>query len=122
MTFIPKFHILTIRGKKSGILTIFGHVSAILEDLLTEKEKNGKTKKLHLVLEDMVKLFYFMTLIPKFHILATRGKQKLILTIFVHVLAILEDFLTEMEKMNKTKKLRLVNTFFKCGLRFFHFL
>ena len=40
MNFIPKLYILATRGKKSGILTIFGHISAILEDFLTEMEKN----------------------------------------------------------------------------------
>ena len=30
-----------------GILTIFGHILAILEDFLTEKEKMHKTIKLH---------------------------------------------------------------------------
>ena len=43
-----------------------------------------------------------MASIPKFHILAT----------------ILEDFLTEIEKNNKKKTLRLVDTFFKSGLLF----
>ena len=45
MAFLPKFHILATRGKKSGILTIFVYVSAILEDFLTEKEKNVKNEK-----------------------------------------------------------------------------
>ncbi len=48
--------------------------------------------------EDMVKLFYFMILIPKLNILATRGKKGGFFTIFGHISAILEDFLTEMEK------------------------
>jgi hypothetical protein len=39
--FFPKFHILDTMGKESGILTILEPVSAILEDYLTEKEKNG---------------------------------------------------------------------------------
>ena len=80
----------------------------------------NKTKMLHFVLEDVGKLFYFMTFIPKFHILATRGKKSGILTIFGPILAILEDFLTEKEKMHKTKKLYHVDTYLECVL-FFHF-
>ena len=38
LTFIPKFHILAVRGEKTCILTIFGRISAILEDFLIEKE------------------------------------------------------------------------------------
>jgi hypothetical protein len=63
--------------------------------------------------EDMVKLFYFITFIPKFHILATRGEKSCILTIFSPILAILEDFLTEKEK----DKLSLANDWLKVGLR-----
>ena len=44
--------------KKNVILTIFGHVLANLDDFLTEKKKINKTKKLHLVLEDVRKLFF----------------------------------------------------------------
>ena len=73
-------------------------VLAIFEDFLTGKEKIGKIKKMGLVLEDVAKLFYFMTFIPKLHILATKGKKSWILMIFVHILAILKDFHTEMEK------------------------
>ena len=40
MTFITKFHILATKVKKSGIFTIFVHVSVILEDFLTEMEKS----------------------------------------------------------------------------------
>ena len=50
--------------------------------------------------EDMVKLFYFMTFIPKSHILA-------IFLFFLHVSALLKVFLTELEKMNKMKKLHM---------------
>ena len=57
ITFIPKCHILVIRCKKCGILTIFGHVLAILKDFLSELERKNKTKKLHMTLEDMVKFF-----------------------------------------------------------------
>ena len=39
----------------------------------------------------------------------------------VCILAILEDFLTEMEKTQKMKKVRLVDTYLECGLRFFIF-
>ncbi len=35
----------------------------------------GPIKKLDMTSEDMVKLFYFMTFIPKLHFLATRGKK-----------------------------------------------
>ena len=35
---------------------------------------------------------------------------------FIHISAILEDFLTEKEKNNKMKKFRLVDTFLKYGL------
>ena len=51
-----------------------------------------------ITLEGVAKLFYFMAFIPKCHILATRGK----FYHFGHISAILEDFLTEKEKMNKT--------------------
>ena len=77
---------------------LFGPVSAILEDFLTEKKKMNKNKKFNLVIEDVGKLFYFMNFIPKLHILATRGKKSGIFTIFEHISAILEDLLTEMEK------------------------
>ncbi len=79
-------------------LTIFGHVSAILEDFSTELERINKTKKLHMTFEDMVKLFSFMTFTPKLHILAT-----------------------EMEKVIKMKKLGLIDTYLVCGLRFLNF-
>ena len=49
-------------------------------------------------LEEVAKLFYFMTFIPKCHILATRGQNSGILTIFWHISAVFEDFLTELEK------------------------
>ena len=62
-----------------------------------------------------------MNFIPKLHILATRGQKSEILTIFGHISAILEDFLTEMEKTQKMKKVRLVDTYLECGLRFFIF-
>ena len=44
MTFIPKFHILAPRSKKSENVTSFGHISGISEDFLTEKEKNDKNE------------------------------------------------------------------------------
>ena len=99
MIFIPKLHILATRVKKSIILTIFGPYLAILEDFLTKKK--NKTWKLHIILEEVGKLFYFMTYIPKFHILA-----------------FLENFLTEEEKNGKTKKLHLV---LEDMVRFFYF-
>ncbi len=39
--FIPKFHILSPKEKKSENFNIFVHILAILEDFLTEKEKNA---------------------------------------------------------------------------------
>ena len=54
-------------------------------------------KLVHMTLEDVAKLFYIMNFIPKFHILGTRGKQIVIFTIFGHISAVLEDFLTEKE-------------------------
>ena len=39
LTLIPKLHTLATRGEKSSIFTIFGRILAILEDILTEKEK-----------------------------------------------------------------------------------
>ena len=51
-----------------------------------------------MTLEDMAKLFYFLTFIPKFHILAPRSKKSENVTIFGHISGILEDFLTEKEK------------------------
>ena len=40
-----------------------------------------------MTLEDLAKLFYFMTFISKFHILASRGQTSEILTIFGHISA-----------------------------------
>ena len=48
----------------------FVPVLAILEVFLTELEKMNKMKNLHMTLEDVKKLFYFPTFIPKSHILA----------------------------------------------------
>merc|ERR1712082_302478 len=78
-------------------------------------------KKLHMTFEDMVKLFLFITFIAKFNILATRGKKSCFFYHFWHISAILDDFLTRKEKINKMKKLRIVDTYLECGLRFFHF-
>ena len=50
----------------------FGPVLAILEVFLTELEKMNKIKKLHMTLEDVKKLFYFLTFIPKSNILAKK--------------------------------------------------
>ena len=49
-----------------------------------------------MTLEDMANIIYFITFIPKFHILATRGQKSWILKIFGHISATLEDFLTEL--------------------------
>jgi len=40
LSLFSKLHILVTRGK-NGILTIFGPLSAVLEDFLTEKEINA---------------------------------------------------------------------------------
>ena len=99
-------------GETRYILTIFGCISAILEDFLTKKEKTHKSLKLCLVDtlgQRGLCFFHFqsgnaskfkkkLTFIPKIHILATRGEKRYILTIFGRILAILEDFLTEKEK------------------------
>ena len=63
--------------------------------------------------ENMAKHCYFITFILKIHILAPGGKKTEIFTIFGHISAILEDFLTELEKMNETKKICLVDILFK---------
>ena len=68
---------------------VFSRVLDNLEDFLTEKKR-----KMHTTLEDVTIFFYFMTFIPKSHILA----QKVDFQHFLHILAILEDFLTEMKK------------------------
>jgi hypothetical protein len=39
LTLFPKLHIFATRCQKSGILTIFGPILAILEDFLTEKAR-----------------------------------------------------------------------------------
>ena len=48
-----------------------------------------------MTLEDVTIFSYSMIFIPKSHILAQKVD---FLTFFLHILAILEDFLTEMEK------------------------
>ena len=118
MTFIPKLHILTPPGKKSGILTIFWHISAILEDFLTEKKKMNNIKKLHLVIEDVGKLFYLMNLIPKLHILATRGKKVYFLSFLGTFRPFWRTSLLKLKKVNIMKKLCLVDTYLECGLCF----
>ena len=68
---------------------------AILEVFLTELEKMKKIKKLHMTLEDVKKLsFYFITFIPKSHILT----KHVDFFTFLHISAILKVFLTEKEK------------------------
>merc|ERR1712082_306100 len=78
MTFIPKLHILATRGQKSGFFTIFGTLWAFGPPLWAF----GPNKRFHMTFVDMVKLFYFMTFIPKLHILAPRGKKSGFFTIF----------------------------------------
>ena len=65
------------------------------------------------------KTFFFF--IPKFHILATRGKK-------IEFFPFLDTFrlfrrtsLLKRKKMNKTSNLRLVHTYLEFGLRFFIF-
>ena len=62
----------------------------ILRHFLTENEKTEATFKIGI---DKAKLWYFMTHIPKFHILATRGKKSWICICFGH-----KDFLNEKEQ------------------------
>ena len=82
---------------------------------------SAQTKKMHMTFEDMVKLFYFMTFIPKLHILAARGKKSGFFTIFGTFRPFWRTSLPERKKNYKMKKLRLVDTFLECGLRFFIF-
>ncbi len=106
MTFediVKLFYFMTYRNfwryaPKNGVFTFFGHISAILGLRPTTMGLQPKKKKLHMTFEDIVKLFYFMSFFPKLHILATRVKKSGFFTIFGHISAILEDFLTEMEK------------------------
>ena len=61
-----------------------------------------------------------MTVIPKLHILATRGKKS---GFFLPFLGTFRPFwrtsLLKWKKVNKMKKLRLIDTYLWCGLRFF---
>merc|ERR1712082_167955 len=82
---------------------------------------SAQTKKLHMTFEDMVKLFYFTTFIPKLHILATRGQKSGFFTIFGTFRPFWRTSLPERKKNNKMKKLCLVDTYLECGLRFFTF-
>ena len=70
--------------------------------------------------KDVKKKIYFMIFILSV-IFCQQGKKSVILTIFWHISAILEDFLTELEKINKTKKSRLINIFLSVVAGFFHF-
>ena len=81
----------------------------------------NETKKLHLVIEDVGKLFYFMKFIPKLHILATRGKKSEMLTIFDTFWSFWRTSLLKWKKVNEMKKVRLVDTYLDCGLYFFIF-
>ena len=75
-----------------------------------------------MTLEDVKKnFFYFMTFIPKLHILSTRGKETVFFTIFGHISAIWRTSLLKWKKVNEIKKVRLVDTYLECGLRFFIF-
>ena len=67
-----------------------------------------------MTLEDMAKLFYFMTFIPKLHILATRGKK-------VDFLPFWRTSWLKWKKMNKTKKLHLFDAFLNVAFVFFIF-
>ena len=58
------------RVKFLPFLTHFGHFRGLSD----RKKKMNKTKKLHLVLGDVGKLFYFMTFIPRLNILDTQGE------------------------------------------------
>merc|ERR1712239_19708 len=71
----------------------------------------AQTKKLQRTFEEMVKLFYFMTFIPKLHIFATRGKKSGYFTIFGTFQPFWRTSLPERKKTNKMKKLRLANTY-----------
>jgi len=64
-----------------------------------------------MILEDVAKLFYFMTFIPKFHILAPRSKKSRNFIIFGQISAILEDFLTEKETSSAQLKIGLGKVF-----------
>ena len=92
---------------------------ANLEDFLSEKKKINKTKKLHLVLED-VRNFFFQMVIPKLNILATRGKKSGFLPFFGTFWPFWRTSLLKWKKMNKMKKVRLVYTSLDCGLCFFN--
>merc|ERR1712082_106542 len=78
-------------------------------------------KKLDMTFEDMVKLFYFMSFIPKLHILATRGTKSGFFTISGAFRPFWRTSLLKWKKNNKMKKLRLVDTYLECGLHFFIF-
>merc|ERR1712082_335535 len=58
MTFIPKLHILAIRGKKSGFFTIFGQMVGLRPTPVGLRPNPAKTKKVHMTFQDMVKLFF----------------------------------------------------------------
>ena len=54
--------------------------------------------------QEMLQNFKRLTFIPKFHSLTTRCEKSCILTILGPILAILEDFLTEKEKIRQKGK------------------
>ena len=133
-TFIPKFNIFATRCEKSRILTIFGCISAIWEDFLTKKEKITQKVKVasyqyawgawppffFIFSHGMLQNFKQLTFIPDSYF-GHQGWKSYILTIFGHISAILEDFLTKKEKITKRYKLRVVDTLGEHGLRFFFF-
>merc|ERR1712082_209548 len=84
MIFIPKLHILATRVNKNLIFYHFWHIVGLWP---TTMGLRPNKKKFHMTFEDMVKLFYFMTFIPKLHILATRGQKSGFFTIFGTLLA-----------------------------------
>ena len=69
----------------------------------------------------MLQNFKKLTLFPKLHILATRGEKSSIFTIFGRILAILENFLTEKEKITQKVKVVSCRYLWEHGLRFFMF-
>ena len=71
-----------------------------------------------MTLEDVTIFFYFMTFIPKSHILAQKVD---FLNIFYTFRPFWRTSLLKWKKGNKMKKIRLVDPYLECGLRFFHF-
>ena len=74
----------------------FGPVLAILEVFLTEFKKNKKMKNLHMTLEDVTKLFFWLLLLSLIF-----WPKTWIFNFFLHISAILKVFLTGKEKSEK---------------------